>query len=438
LDPVRRALAMDDLGRVLVAARQALALTQGQLADLLTDDQLAFSQPKISRIEAGGPVRDMDDRRRISDVLGIPAELLGLASRRHHAKIALALRPVVTVVSEEAGALMQRRTVLAGAAALIGSTLGGPLAEPVNRRIGTAHIEQAEDALKQLWELDDRYGGDGIHELATGLLQRVHAMLNFGTYADSVGTRLHGLAGRLAEHAGWLSFDAGRQEHARYFLTEALMSARLSGHEELEVLILGSLSVQAAYVHRHREAVALAQRAQDSQVARRLPAAYAMAAFREARAHALGQDDASANKAMLRGEKAFARAGSRPEWVAYLDEAELAAKFAFCWAALGRNDKAVVLFEQALAGQQDHYQRNRALYSMYLARAYAANGQEERAGQVGLTALADLEEVTSVRVFDEAGRLRRELASAGRAPAVREYADAFDERFPHLRAGTSD
>lgn len=438
LEPIRRALAMDDVGGVLVTARRTLGLTQGQLAELLTDKALAFSQAKISRIESGGPIRDMDDRRRISDVLGIPAELLGLASRRRHAKIALALRPVVMITDEEASTPMQRRSVLAGAAALIGSTLSGPLAEPANRRIGTAHVEQAEEALAQLWALDDRYGDDGIHELATGLLQRVHAMLNLGTYAEPIGARLHALAGRLAEHAGWLSFDTGRQDHARYFLTEALTSARISGDEELEVLVLGSLSVQAAHVSRHREAVALAQCAQDSSVARRLPTAYAMAAFREARAYALAQDNASANKAMLRAEKAFARAGSRPEWVAYLDEAELAAKFAFCWAALGRNDKAVVMFEQALAQQGDQYQRNRVLYSMYLARAYAAAGEAERAAAVGLSALGHAERVTSVRVLDEATRLRDQLAPLCVLGAAEQYSHEFDTRFPHLRAGTAD
>jgi transcriptional regulator with XRE-family HTH domain len=431
LGPIRDALASDDLGAVLVTARQALCFSQAELADLLSDNELTFSQPKVSRIEAGTPVREIDDRRRISDVLGIPAELLGLASRHSFTAASLALRPVATVVVREATAAMQRRTVLTGAAALVGWTLGGPLAEPSHQRIGTAHVQQSEDTLAQLWALDDRYGSDGIQELAVGLLQRLHAMLNHGTYDEPTGLRLQTMAGRVAEHAGWLSYDAGRQDHARYYLAEALTAARLSGDEELEVLVLGSLSVQAAHVGRHREAIALASRAQDTRVAHRMPAAYAMAAFREARAHALAQDDANANKAMLRAEKAFARASNRPDWIAYLDDAELAAKFAFCWAALGHSSKAIGLFSQALDGQHDAYQRNRALYSAYLAHAHLANSDVDQAATVGVAALDRVEQVTSVRALDEAASLRRRLAPHRSVPLARQYIEQFDDRFPH-------
>src|SRR5438067_2912107 len=134
---------------------------------------------------------------------------------------------------------MRRRTVFTGAAALIGWTAGGPFGDVEGRKIGIAHVAQAEDALAQLWALDDRYGGDGIYELAAGLWQRVQRMLQHGTYDGPIGLRLRRLAGRLAEHAGWLSFDAGRQDHARYFLTEALTAARMADDAELEVLVLG-------------------------------------------------------------------------------------------------------------------------------------------------------------------------------------------------------
>src|SRR6266516_3396733 len=119
LPPVREALLADDVGAVLVAARKALGLSQADLAHLLTDDVLAFSQAKVSRIEAGTPVRDIQDRRRISDVLGIPAELLGLASPRSFTRASLVLRPSASVAVEEE-ARMRRRTVMTGAAALVG------------------------------------------------------------------------------------------------------------------------------------------------------------------------------------------------------------------------------------------------------------------------------------------------------------------------------
>src|SRR5207248_951189 len=178
LAPIRQALGADDVGGVLVAARTALGLSQAGLAGLLSDESVAFSQAKLSRIEAGLAVKDIDDLRRISDVLGIPAELLGLASGRSFARASLALRPRVKVA-----------------------------------------------------------------------------------------------AGRLAEQAGWLSFDAGRQDQARYYLTEAWTAARTADDADLELLALGSLSLQASRLGRLREAVAFAQRVQESPAARRTPVA---------------------------------------------------------------------------------------------------------------------------------------------------------------------
>lgn len=429
LAPIRSALRTENISAVLIGCRQALGLSQMELAHLLSDETLNFSQPKISRFEVGAPMHDINDRRRLSDVLGIPAELLGLASRTSLASASLALQPAIKVAGGGPGQDMERRTLLTGAAALVGWTLTGPLAKATYGRIGTAHVNQAEDALTQLWALDDRYGGDGIHELAAGLFHRVQDILKHGTYDQTTGRQLQVLAGRLAEHAGWLSFDAGRQDYARYFLIEALTAARLTADEELEVLVLGSLSVQAAGVGRFHEAIACASHAQDSKIARRTPAVYAMAASREARAHALSHDQAAASKALLRADRAFDRAASRPEWVAYLDEAELTAKSAFCWAALGHADKATKGFGEALAGQRDGYHRNRALYSGYLARAHFANQEVEQAATVGLTTLDHAEKVTSARVLDQIAVLRRQLETHRSMPVAHDYIEQFDTRF---------
>jgi hypothetical protein len=154
-----------------------------------------------------------------------------------------------------------------------------------------------------------------------------------------------------------------------------------------------------------------------------------MAAFREARAHALAEDATAAQKAMVRAEKAFGRASNRPEWVAYLDEAELAAKFGFCWAALGHADRAVGLFVRALDGQRPEYRRNQALYSAYLAQAHLANNDVDQAATVGLTALDRTEAVTSARALEQVTRLRQGLAAHGAVSSAREYVEQFDARF---------
>jgi len=432
---IRQALRADDVGGVLVAARAALGLSQAGLAGLLSDESVTFSQAKVSRIEAGLAVKDIDDRRRISDVLGIPAELLGLASGRSFARASLALRPRVTVTAEEATVPMERRNMLTGAAALIAWTVGRPWTELSGQRIGPAHVQQAEDALAQFRALDDRYGGDGIHELAAGTWQRVQALLDHGSYDGETGQRLRVVAGRLAEQAGWLSFDAGRQDQARYYLTEALTAARTADDADLEMLALGSLSLQASRLGRLREAVAFAQRVQESPAARRTPVAVVMAATREARGHALGRDPSAAIDAMLWADKAFSRAGNRPDRFAYLDEAQLAASHGYCWAALGRPDKAVPLFAEAVEHHRDGYRRNHALWSGYLARAHFAAGDLDRAAAVGLTALAANEQVTSARAGEQIAALRDGLAAHPGVAVAREYVERFDNREVPAGAG---
>ena len=433
LGPVREALAQDDVGALFRAARCALGWSQIELANLLSSDDLPFSQAKVSRVEAGvSRVRDIDELRRISEVLGIPPQLLGLSLTSRYTGASLILPPTATAAEKgghRTGERMQRRSVLVGAAALVGLTLGSPLSEDGTRRVGRAHVRQLETALSQLWALDDRYGGDDIHQLAVGLLDRVQAMLNYGNYDDAVGSQLAILSGRMAEHAGWLSFDAGRHDHSRYFLTEALTAAHVAQDEELEVLVLGSLSLQASSVGRRREAVALAQRAQDTALARRTSGAMVMAAFREARAFGQLGERRSANKAMLKAEKAFGRVSDRPAWVAYLDEAELTAKIAYTTAALGEAKAAAALFEQALDNQRPSYGRNRALYSAYLAHAHMSADDVDQGAGVGLRALALAEQVTSRRTLRQYVRLRDRLATYPKLAPAREYVEQFDARF---------
>ena len=438
LDGVRTALEIDDLASVFITYRRALELSQVDLANLLSDEAPpTFSQARVSRIEAGARVRDIDELRRIAEVLGIPPEMLGLAASSSFTDASLSVPPAATVTVDgaEVDGDMKRRTMLTGAAALVSYKLGASL-RVSDRQVGTADLHQVDDALAQLWMLDDRYGGDGICRLAVGYLQRIHDMLNHGSYDKSTGVRLQVLAGRFAEHAGWLSYDAGRQDHARYLLTEALTAARLAPDDELEVLVLGTMSIQAGHVGRYREAVQLAQRAQECGAARRSPTVYAVAALREARAHALIQDAAAANNAMIRADRALSQAGSRPEWAAYFDEAEVAAVAGYCWAALGRPNKAISLFTTALERQRQPYRRNRALYSAYLAHAYLANHEVEQAAIFGAQALERADRVTSTRVLDQARSLRHKMARH-RKTSAGTYIDQFDRRFTASAGGSS-
>ncbi|GAA1658206.1 helix-turn-helix domain-containing protein [Actinoplanes couchii] len=117
--PVLAAAAGDDAGTVIRLARRRADLNQTQLGALC-----GYSVSTISRIERGQPpCQDIDVRRNIAGVLGIPPDLLGLASPPGLSPIAVTRvertqtgHAGVRVVSTtgERGDPVRRREVLSG------------------------------------------------------------------------------------------------------------------------------------------------------------------------------------------------------------------------------------------------------------------------------------------------------------------------------------
>ncbi|MDQ6742607.1 MAG: XRE family transcriptional regulator, partial [Candidatus Dormibacteraeota bacterium] len=64
----------------------------------------------------------------------------------------------------------------------------------------------------------------------------------------------------LAEVAGWLLFDANRQDAAAALNREALRLAQLNGDRALEMLTLQNMSLQAHWRGQSDESLALANR----------------------------------------------------------------------------------------------------------------------------------------------------------------------------------
>lgn len=129
--PVRAAVADDDAGRVIRLARRCADLNQTQLGTLC-----GYSVSTISRIERGQPpCQDIDVRRRIAEVLGIPAQYLGLASPAGLSPVPVTRvestqtgQPGVRVVTTigERGDPVRRRDVLSGLTASAAAALPWP------------------------------------------------------------------------------------------------------------------------------------------------------------------------------------------------------------------------------------------------------------------------------------------------------------------------
>lgn len=104
--------------------------------------------------------------------------------------------------------------------------------------------------------------------------------------------------------------------------------------------------------------------------------------------------------------------------MSFFGEAELEGLEAQCWSALGLWERAAEHAQRAVALQNPHFTRNRALFTAELAGDLAAQGQAEEAAAAGSRALDFLGPVQSTRISamleTAAGRLR----SFRREPAV--------------------
>lgn len=435
---MRRALAEHDMATVsrLYRARTPIK-RQHLMAELV-----GFSQAHISRIERGLSDIKLDTVLRFVQGLRIPPNLVDPVGAGQYLDGYGATDPRTTVPdgrdTEVGDDHMRRRNLLrglTGAAALVGFSLAGdddddPLGVDQYGRVGAAHAAQLEDAPQHLYKLDYRYGGDTLCDQASAQLKRASRLLNRGHYSEELGTRLQVASGELAICAGWLAFDAGRQDQARYCYTEALAAARMANHAELEVHVLANMSMQAVALDRPREGLRLAEAARRSAVGWATPTLEALLSMREARAWAKLRDAPAAERSMSAARRAFDQrdaSDQQPVWIAFFDEAELTGNEGVCQLDLGKPNRATVLLHAACDGQRESFVRNRSLYTVRLATAYLAGNDVSMACQLGEEALALVaNEVTSTRTLNELREFRQKLNSHHASPSARRFVGRFD------------
>ena len=83
-------------------------------------------------------------------------------------------------------------------------------------------------------------------------------MQGTGAHESSLERDLQAAAGELAEVAGWLLYDADRQDDVRRMNQEALYFSRLAGDRTMELLTLQNASMHASFLGRPHEALQLA------------------------------------------------------------------------------------------------------------------------------------------------------------------------------------
>ena len=309
-------------------------------------------------------------------------------------------------------------------------------ASGAGRRIGREEIDALREISRTYRALDNRLGGGQIRSAVVQLLDRqVTPLLAGASFTVDTGRELAGAAAELAQLVGWMAYDAEQHGLAQRYLIQALGMARLAEDAALGAEILAAMSQQAVYVARPDQAIDLARVAQAA--ARTAGSAVLLAECHvaEAHGHAARNDARACAVALGEADRAFGQAapGEDPAWLAYFDEAYLAARMAQCFRDLGQGRQAARFARRSLDMNQA-YVRGRAFNLALLGAALAQQGQVEQACAAGTRAIevtAGLRSRRSIRYLLD---LRRRLVGYADQPQVREFSQRV-ARLSAARAG---
>jgi transcriptional regulator with XRE-family HTH domain len=380
----------------------------------------------LSKIENGHRPGTLPVARAVDNALGANGELVAIAraERVHRIRTAVPFDP------------MRRRTLVKwGVAAPALAELLMPSDTARIGKIGVADADELQDSAVRLYGLDYQHGGASLWQSAVACVGEAYAMLEHGSYGESVGKRLLRATGRIQMCAGWLAFDAGRNDVARSCYTEALALARQAGDAEVETHALANLAFQSNVLGRPREAARFAEGAERAATAPHGRARLAaIPQLRRAIALSLVGDTRGSARAIARARTIFDRDADKPveEWCAFLGPAELDGIDGTCLAQLGHTDRAVALLERAVSGYSNRYARNRTLYRVRLARARLDQHEIAGAAEAANTALDDLTgQVASWRVSSELSQVATRLAAHPQEADVARFLErctAFNRR----------
>jgi transcriptional regulator with XRE-family HTH domain len=418
---LRQALAEVNLPAVPAIVRAACGVSQRDIAAMA-----GWSQPTLSYYERG--VRDgMYDIRttlQFADAVGMPrAALLPLVFADADAGLAADAEDEMTMEQ------LSRRGFSGLAVAASLSTALPALTAP--RRVTSSHIRYWHACADTLYIRDRAVGGTVLLSLAIQQWRRARLAARDPGSVETAAQHL-AAAGELALCTGWIAMDAGQLPLARPLYEEARELAAGSGDTMLGVHVLTNQSMLHAELARTgpsresaRQALRLAFQAQDEGRYLPVPRLHALMALRHASAASLLGDKAPFQAAITQARRELGR-GPRdenpPEWLRFVDDAEISGVEARGWLNLGVYGKSAELYRQVLASGLSP--RNRASYGAGLADALLKQGARQDAIAVAMDVLPALEDgVTSMRCLN---RLRLVRQAAASTPGAEEFCTRFD------------
>jgi hypothetical protein len=325
---------------------------------------------------------------------------------------------VVPTIPEGDDDPVHRREFGIAAFGLLAAGMAGKARIPGS--VSAAHVEGLRRATGQLWTRDRQVGGTALLREAAGHYATARSMLDNSRYSGAVGLDLQAVTAELAACAGFVAFDAARQQAARDLFTESVLLAGSAGVPLLVAHAYALLALQCSSVAASadrpaglaREAMRFLDQAAAAARSVASPRVHALVSMRRATASALLGDEpavrvhiAAARRELDRGDHP-----ADPGWAAFVTPTEVAAHEAAARLSLGQAGSAAELFRD-VASDGALGSRNQTFYRAQLARSLCAAGDHTEAVAEGLAVLPALDgPVQSTRTMNILRSIRWQTA----------------------------
>lgn len=265
------------------------------------------------------------------------------------------------------------------------------------RRVGESLADALDARVVELRHLDDVVGSMDLLPAVRQELAEAESLVRNGSYTEPIGRRLLTATGELAQLAGWVASDAGKYADAQRLYLGGADAAKEAGNNSLAAQLFSSLSYQIANVADPHDALLLARTAVKgapgaTPVVRTLLLERVKTMDRDATLRALDAVDDTYEQRSPGIEE--------PEWVYWLNRAEIDVMAGRCLIELGAPDRAEPLLSGAVATYPEEHSREVALYLSWLAESYARTGDLDAAREALDRAQAFAARMPSTRARD--------------------------------------
>ncbi len=391
------------MGRVIAAYRNHPFHGQPLYQEVVAG-WVFMTQPQLSRVENGPPIKDLDKLVLWARTLRIPGHLLWFTLPED------ADKEFSKTSGRDANGITFQR-IPAGDVVLRGAS-------------GDA------SAMQSFRVADRQVGGGHLYATVVTYLHDEVGPRLFGSGESGDGRRVFTAAAALTQMAGWMAHDAGRHSSAGQHFERALDLVQVGGDRILGAHILASMSHLAHHLGQPQEAIQLARRGRETlREGAPQPALEAQLLAAAARGFAALPRADKCRRLLAGAEKALSRTPVEEpsEWVGSFDHGSLATDIARCMRQLGDLSETKRQAERIIALRPADRTRSRAFGQLILVTVLIAQGKPDEACSVARDVLDATRSLGSCLVFQQLLDLRPLLKPYAASPAVADFLVCLDE-----------